>query len=122
MKLSKYLLTRLTTRSTGLVSGQSFGSSKRSQPCLHHLHVSMCSVQRFLGCHSLCLASGSFFYPHPSPLFSSTVNQCDRYLVLLAWGLMAGGRGFASDGGITLSRGWWCQNWKPLDIPDTHLH
>ena len=27
----------------------------------------------------------------------------------LAWGLMAGGRGFASHGGATLSRGWLCQ-------------
>ena len=35
---------------------------------------------------------------------------------------MAGGRGFASHGGITLSRGWLCQRWKPLDIPGTHLH
>ena len=40
----------------------------------------------------------------------------------LAWGLMAGGRGFASHGGVTLSRGWPCQRWKPLDIPSTHLH
>ena len=38
------------------------------------------------------------------------------------WGLMAGGRGFASHGGVTLSRGWLCQRWKPLDIPGTHLH
>ena len=40
----------------------------------------------------------------------------------LAWGLMAGGRGFASHGGVTLSRGWLCHRWKPLDIPGTHLH
>ena len=40
----------------------------------------------------------------------------------LAWGLMAGGRGFASHGGVTLSRGWLCQRWKPLDILGTHLH
>jgi len=40
----------------------------------------------------------------------------------LAWGLMAGGRGFASHGGVTLSRGWPCHRWKPLDIPGTHLH
>ena len=40
----------------------------------------------------------------------------------LAWGLMAGGRGFASHGGATLSRGWLCQRWKPLDISGTHLH
>ena len=35
---------------------------------------------------------------------------------------MAGGRGFASHGGVTLSRGWPCQRWKPLDILGTHLH
>ena len=40
----------------------------------------------------------------------------------LAWGLMVGGRGFASHGGVTLSRGWLCHRWKPLDIPRTHLH
>ena len=40
----------------------------------------------------------------------------------LAWGLMAGGRGFASHGGVTLSRGWPCHRWKPLDFPGTHLH
>ena len=72
--------------------------------------------------HSLSLAFGSFFYPIPPPLNSSTVNQCDRCLVPLAWGLMAGGRRFASHGGVTLSRGWPCHRWKPLDIPGTHLH
>jgi len=40
----------------------------------------------------------------------------------LAWVLMAGGHGFASHGGVTLSRGWLCCRWKPLDIPGTHLH
>ena len=35
---------------------------------------------------------------------------------------MAGGHGFASNGGVTLSRGWPCHRWKPLDIPGTHLH
>ena len=35
---------------------------------------------------------------------------------------MAGGPGFASHGGVTLSRGWQCQRWKPLDILGTHLH
>ena len=101
-----------------MASGQSFGSSAVSLACI----VSMCSVQCFRGGHSLRLAFGSFFYPHPSPLNSSTVNQCDGCLVPLAWGLMAGGRGFASHGGVTLSRGWLCQRWKPLDIPGTHLH
>ena len=31
----------------------------------------------------------------------------------LAWGLTAGGRGFASHGGATLSRGWLCQGGSP---------
>ena len=104
-----------------MVSGHSFGSSTVSLACI----TSMCSVQCFRGGHSLRLAFGSFFYPHPfppRPLYSSTVNQCDRCLVPLAWGLMARGRGFASNGGVTLCRCWLCQRWKPLDIPGTHLH
>ena len=102
-----------------MASGQSFGSSAVSLACI----VSMCSVQCFRGGHSLRLAFGSFFYPHPSaPLILPLLNQCDGCLVPLAWGLMAGGRGFASHGGVTLSRGWLCQRWKPLDIPGTHLH
>ena len=77
----------------------------------------------FSGGHSLHLAFGSFFYPHPSPRFIfKLINQFDRCLVPLAWGLMAGGCRFASYGGVTLSRGWLCQKWKPLDIPGTHLH
>ena len=101
-----------------MVSGRSFGSSAVSLACI----TSMCSVQCFRGGHSVRLAFGSFFYPHPSPLNSSTVNQCDGCLVPLAWGLMAGRRGFASHGGVTLSMGWPCLRWKPLDIPGTHLH
>ena len=102
-----------------MVIGQSFGSSAVSHACI----VSMCSVQCFRGGHSLRLAFGSFFYPHPStPLILPLLNQCDGCLVPLAWGLMAGGRGFDSHGGVTLSRGWLCQRWKPLDIPGTHLH
>ena len=64
-------LTELTTRSAGVVSGQSFGSSAVSLACI----TSMCSVQCFRGGHSLRLAFGSFFYPHPSPLNSSTVKS-----------------------------------------------
>ena len=56
------------------------------------------------------------------PFILSLLNQCYRCLVPLAWGLMAGGRAFASHGGVTLCRGWLCQRWKPLDIPGTHLH
>ena len=77
--------------SASVVSGQSFGSSAVSLACI----VSMCSVQCFRGGHSLRLAFGSFFYPHPShPLILPLLNQCDGCLVPLAWGLMAGGRGW----------------------------
>ena len=93
-----------------MVSGQSFGSSAVSLACI----TSMCSVQHFPGGHSLCLAFGSFFYPHPSTLYSSTdKNKCDRCLVPLARGLMAGGCGFASHEGVTQ---------KLLDIQGTRLH
>ena len=143
-----------------MVRGQWFGSSVDSLACI----TSMCSVQHFPGGHSLCLASGSFFYPippppqgfanfidewshcdfcftnfgvnfgvkygkfgvsanpAPPPFIFPLINQCDRCLVPLAWGFMAGGHGFASHGDITLSRGWLCQKWKPLDILGTHLH
>ena len=57
-------LTQLTTRSVGMVSGQSFGSSAVILACI----TSMCSVQRFPGDHSLHLAFGSFFYPIPPPV------------------------------------------------------
>ena len=100
-----------------MVSGQWFGSSAVSLACI----TSMCSVQCFPGGHSLRLALGSFFYPHPPSFILPLINQCDRCLVPLACGLMAGGRGFASHGGVTLSRGWLCQRWKRLDIPGTHL-
>ena len=96
-----------------MVSGQSFGSSAVSLACI----TSICPVQRFSGGHSLRLAFGSFFYPIPPPLYSTTDDQCDGCLVPLAWGLMAGGRGFASHGGVTLSRDWLCHRWKPLEIP-----
>ena len=66
---------------------------KCSWPCFI---TSMYLVQRFPGGHSLCLAFGSFFYPHPSraSFFQrnqapvTLINQCDRCLVPLAWGLM----------------------------------
>ena len=86
-----------------MVSGQSFGSSAVSLSCI----TSMFSVQRFPGGHSLHLAFGSFFHFHPPPphaFILPLINQCGRCLVPLAWGLMAGGRGFAMAGG-TPSRG-----------------
>ena len=105
--ISNYIyLTQLTTRSVV------------SLACI----TSLCLVQCFPGGHSLHLSFGSFFYPHPSRFSLPLLNQCDRCPVPLAWGLMAGGRGFASRGAVTLSRGWLCQRWKPLDIRGTHLH
>ena len=102
-----------------MVSGQLFSSSAVSLACI----TSMCSVQCFCGSHSLRLASGSFFYPHPSPpLILPLLNQCDGCLVPFAGGLMVGGRRFASHGGLTLFRGWLCQRWKPQDIPGIHLY
>ena len=48
----------------------------------------------------------------PSLVFSSEVPS----------GLMVGGHGFAIHRGVTLSGGWLCQKWNPLDILATHLH
>ena len=59
--------------------------------------------------------------PSHEPLLSELGFQL-RGPFGLAWGLMAEGRGFAGHGGVTLSRGWLCQRWKPQDIPGTHLH
>ena len=106
MKLSKYLFNTVNNKEHG-------------QPCLHHLHV---FSPVFSWWPFFSLSFGSFFHPHPSCFILPLLNQCDRCLVLLAWGLMAGERGFASHGVVTLSRGWLCQRWEPLDIPGTHLH
>ena len=34
----------------------------------------------------------------------------------IAWGVRGWKTRFISHGGVTLSRGWLCQKWKPLDI------
>ena len=100
-----------------MVSGQSFGSSAVSLACI----TSMCSVQCFRGGHSLRLAFGSIFYPHPSPPLILS-------LLTGAWFHWRGGSWLEGVGlpaiyeGVTLSRGWLCQRWKRLDIPGTHLH
>ena len=96
---------------------------KRGQPCLNHLHVlsTTLSWRPFSSFGLWIILLPPFLLP-PPPFILPLTNQCDRYLVPLAWGLMAGGRGFASHGGVTLSRGWLSQKWKPLDIPGTHLH
>ena len=82
----------------------------------------MC-LQRFPGSYSLPLAFGICIYPYSPPSFTiPLINQCDRNLVPLAWGLMAGRCRFTSHGGVTRSSSWLCQKWKPLDIPHTHFH
>ena len=119
MRLNKYLFNRLINMESE--RGQrSVVWLKRGQPCLHHLHVlSTVFSWRPFSSFSLWI----ILLPSSLPLLnSSTVNQCDGCLVPLAWGLMAGGRGFASHGGVTLSMGWPCLRWKPLDTPGTHLH
>ena len=60
--------------------------------------------------------------PPSLPFIFLVINQCNRFLVPLAWRLMAWRCRFTNHGGITLSRGWLCQKWKPLDIPGTHPH
>ena len=107
------------------VNNEDWGRGQRSvvwlmpsQPCFHHLHVlsTMCSWQPVSSFNLwIILLPPS---PPPFPL----INQCDRCLAPLEWGLMAEGHAFASHGSVTLSRGWLCQKWKPLDIQGTHLH
>ena len=82
MKLNKYLFNTVNNK-------------ERGQPCLYHLHV-LSTVFSWWPFSSFIF--GSFFYPHPSRFILPLLNQCDRCLVPLAWGLMAGGRGFASHG------------------------
>ena len=119
MRLNKYLFNRVNNKERE--RGQrSVVWLKRGQPCLHRLHVlSTVFSWRPFSSFSLWII---LLPPSLPPLILPLLNQCDGCLVPLAWGLMAGGRGFDSHGGVTLSRGWLCQRWKPLDIPGTHLH
>ena len=119
IRLNKYLFNRVNNKKCGRAH-RSVVWFKRGQPCLHHLHVlsTVFSWQPFSS-FSLWII---LLPPSLPPFILSLLNQCDRCLVPLAWGLMAGGHGFASHGGVTLSRGWLCQRWKTLDIPGTHLH
>ena len=117
MRLNKYLFNRVNNKERE--RGQrSVVWLKRGQPCLHHLHlfgtVTTVFSWRPFSSFSLWII---LLPPSLPPLNFPLLNQCDRCLVPLAWGLKAGGRGFASYGGITLSRGSLCQRWKPLDIP-----
>ena len=119
MRLNKYLFNRVNNKECE--RGQrSVVWLKHGQPCLHHLHVlgTVFSWQPFSS-FSLWII---LLPPSLPPLILPLLNQCDGYLVPLAGGLMAGGRGFASHGGVTLSRGWPCQRRKRLDIPSTNLH
>jgi len=121
MKLNKYLFNTVNNKECG--RGQwSVVWLKRGQPCLQHLHVrsTVFSWHPFSS-SSLWITLLSPSLP-PRPFILPLLNQCDRCLVPMAWGLMAGERGFASHGGITLSRGWLCRRWKLPDIPGTHLH
>ena len=85
MRLNKYLFNTVNNKERD--RGQrSVAWLKRGQPCLHHLHV-LSTVFSLRPCSSFSL--WIILLPPSLPLFSSTVNQCDRYLVPLAWGLMA---------------------------------
>ena len=117
MRLNKFLFNRVNNNERGRGSVVWL---KRCQPCLHQLHVlSTVFLWRPFSSFSLWIILLPLSLP---PLILPLLNQCDGCLVPLAWGLMAGGHGFASHGGVTLSRGWLCQRWKPLDILGTHLH
>ena len=117
MRLNKYLFNRVNNKVRD--RGQrSVVWLKRGHLCLHRSTV---FSWRPFSSFSLWIIPVPPSLP-PAPLILPLFNQCDGCLVPLAWGLMAGGRGFASHGGVTLSRGWLCQRWKPLDIPGTHLH
>ena len=119
MRLNKYLFNRVNNKERE--RGQrSVVWLKRGQPCLHHLHV-LSTVFSWQPFSSFSLWIILLLTSLP-PFILSLLNQCDRCLVPLAWGLMAGGCRLASHRGLTLFRGWLCQRWKPLDIPGTHLH
>ena len=101
-----------------IVSQLSVHWLKYGQPCLHQFHM-LCTV--FLSAYSLCLAFG--FTPIPPPtVYFPLINQCDRFLVPLVWGLIVRRCRFTNHWGVTLSMGWLCQKWKPVVIPGTHLH
>ena len=90
------------------------GCSRQSVVWLKHSEP-----QHFPRGHSLRLTFGLLFYAHhsPPPFIFLLINQCDRCLVPLVLGFMAGGHGFASHGGVTLSRGWLCPKIEALGHP-----
>ena len=77
-----------------LLSGQFGGSSAVSLANISSMYL----VQCFQGSYSLRSAFGLCLnFPQPSPPFNfSLINHCDRCLVPLVWGLMAGRREFTS--------------------------
>ena len=94
MRLNKYLFNTVNNKERE--RGQrSVVWLKRGQPCLHHLHV-LRTVFSWL----------------PFSSFSLLIILLPPCLLApLAWGLIVGGRGFASHGDVTLSKGWLCQRW-----------
>ena len=82
-----------------MVSGQWFGSSTVSLACI----ISMCSVQRFPGSHSLRLAFGSFCTPI-LPLLISVAG---------AWFHQLGAHGWRA----RVCQPWRCNSVKGLAVP-----
>ena len=119
MRLNKHLFNRVNNKERKR-GERSVVWLKRGQPCLHRLHVlSTVFSWRPFSSFSLWII---LLPPSLPPLILPLLISVMGALVPLAWGLMAGGRGFASHGGVTLSRRWPCHRWKPLDIPGTHLY
>ena len=73
------------------VSGQCGGSSAVSLACI----ISRYSVSwRHLSSFGLWIILFILLPPSLPPFIFPLINQCDRCLVSLVWGLMAGTRGF----------------------------
>ena len=93
MRLNKHLFNRVNDKERK--RGQrSVVWLKRGQPCLHHLHVlSTVFSWRPFSSFSLWII---LLPPSLPPLILPLLISVTGALVPLAWGLMAGGRGFAS--------------------------
>ena len=101
LREDKWNSTQLTARSviSLLVSSQCDGVSSVSLTLVSYL----CLVQCFNGGQSLCLEIGLCFLPHPIP---------PPPLVIFHWYISVKGARelMAARRGLTLSRGWLCQN------------
>ena len=98
----KWNSTQLTKRSviSLLVSRQCDGVSSVSVTCISY----MCLVQCFNGGHLLCSEIGLYFFPH-LPCYFPLTYQCER------WQGADGCKAWIyQPWGLTLSRGWLCQN------------